>query len=86
MVEPSKNSDNDIFLKLSEGNEYNVHSQSGFSHYCDMFVKYLSVSQQNSEDRVNNNGNTQHGTRICGLREIPSSIQRQTRYKRKEMK
>jgi len=51
-----------------------------------MCVKYLSVSKQNSEDRVNNNGNTQHGTRICGRRAIPFSIQQQTRYKRKEMK
>ena len=78
--------DDEIFRKLLEENEYNVHSQNGFSHYCDMFVKYFSVSEQNSEDRVNNNGNTQHGTRICGRRVIPFSIQRQTRYKRKEMK
>jgi hypothetical protein len=76
----------EIFHKLSEENDHNAHSQSGFSNYCDMFVEYLSVSEQNSEDRVNNNGNTQHGTRICGRRAIPFSIQRQTPYKRKERK
>jgi len=32
--------DEEIFHKLSEENEFNVHSQSGFSHYSDMFVKY----------------------------------------------
>jgi len=78
--------DDAIFHKLSEENEYNVHSQSGFSHYCDMFVKYLSVSEQNSENRVNNNCKMQHETRICGRRAIPFSIHRQTRYKRKEIK
>ena len=35
-----------IFHELSEENEYNVHLESEFSHYYDMFVKYLSVSEQ----------------------------------------
>jgi hypothetical protein len=44
--------DDKIFHKLSEKNEYNVHSQSEFSHYCDMIVKHLSVSEPDSEYRV----------------------------------
>lgn len=44
--------DYEIFHKLSEEDEFNIHSQSGFSLYCDVFVKYLSVSEQNTEYRV----------------------------------
>ena len=32
--------DDEVFHELSEENGFNVHLQNGFSHCCDMFVKY----------------------------------------------
>jgi hypothetical protein len=61
--------DDEMCHKLLKEYEFKVNSESGFSNYCDMFVKYLSGSKQSDEEHVNINGDTQHGRRAVAVAE-----------------